>query len=136
MTAQPLLQFGTVALDPAPDCRGVRLQPALAEQLFGIAQRERVPKRRCQRTARRISSGSVCRHLKIAGRIAFFMISSGYQLPSAKVAPQPGEVLLLGVRGLGDRVAARQAVRLRGVRRASYYSKVSRFGRTGGGPPA
>ena len=38
--------------------------------------------RRYQRTAQRISSGSVCRHLKIAGRIAFFMISSGYQ-------PQP-----------------------------------------------
>ena len=44
MTAQPLLQFGTVALDPAPDCRGVRLQAALAEQLFDIAERERVPK--------------------------------------------------------------------------------------------
>ena len=34
-------------------------------------------------------SGSVCRHLKIAGRIAFFMISSGYQPPPAKVATQP-----------------------------------------------
>ena len=44
MTAQPLLQFGTVALDPAPDCRVVRFQAALAEQLFDIAQRERVPK--------------------------------------------------------------------------------------------
>ena len=31
MTAQPLLQFGTVALDPAPDCRVVRFQAALAE---------------------------------------------------------------------------------------------------------
>ena len=30
MTAQPLFQFGTVALDPAPDCRVVRLQAALA----------------------------------------------------------------------------------------------------------
>ena len=45
--------------------------------------------RRVQRTAQRISSGSVCRHLKIAGRIAFFMISSGYQPPLAKVATQP-----------------------------------------------
>ena len=44
MTAQPRLQFGTVALDPAPDCRVIRLQAALAEQLFDIAQRERVPK--------------------------------------------------------------------------------------------
>ena len=45
--------------------------------------------RRYQRTAQRISSGSVCRHLKIAGRIIFFMISSSYQPPSAKVATQP-----------------------------------------------
>ena len=43
MTAQPLLQFRTVALDPAPDCRVVRLQAAFAEQLFDIAERERVP---------------------------------------------------------------------------------------------
>ena len=43
MTAQPLLQFRTVALDPAPDCRVVCLQAALAEQLFDIAERERVP---------------------------------------------------------------------------------------------
>ena len=35
--------------------------------------------RRYQRKAHRISSGAVCRHLKSAGRIAFFMISSGYQ---------------------------------------------------------
>ena len=43
MTAQPPLQFGTVALDPAPDCRVVRLQAALAEELFDIAEQERVP---------------------------------------------------------------------------------------------
>ena len=43
MTAQPLLQFGTVALDPAPDCRVVRFQAALAEQIFDIAERERIP---------------------------------------------------------------------------------------------
>ena len=47
--------------------------------------------RRYQRTAQRISSGSVCRHLKIAGRIVSFMIASGYQPPSAKVATQPLE---------------------------------------------
>ena len=39
----PRLQFGTVALDPAPDCRVVRLQSALADQFFDIAERERVP---------------------------------------------------------------------------------------------
>ena len=44
MTAQPLFQFGTVALDPAPDCGVVRFQAALAEQFFDIAERERVPK--------------------------------------------------------------------------------------------
>ena len=43
-SCRPLFQFGTVALDPAPDCRVVRFQDALAEQLFDITQRERVPK--------------------------------------------------------------------------------------------
>ena len=43
MTAQPLLQLGTVVLDPAPDGRVVRFQAALAEPLFAIAERERVP---------------------------------------------------------------------------------------------
>ena len=43
MTVQPRLQFGTVALDPALDCRVVRLETALAEQLFNIAERQRVP---------------------------------------------------------------------------------------------
>ena len=85
MTAQPRLQFGTVALDPAPDCRVVRFQPALAEQFFDIAERERVP----QIPAHRITSGSVCRHLKIAGRIVFFMIASVYKALLAKVATQP-----------------------------------------------
>ena len=33
--------------------------------------------------------GEVRRHLKIAGRIAFFTICSGYQLPLAEVATQP-----------------------------------------------
>ena len=44
-SCRPLFQFGTVALDPAPDCRVVRFfQAALVEQPFDIAQRERVPK--------------------------------------------------------------------------------------------
>ena len=43
MTAQPLLQLGTGVLDPAPDGRVVRFQTALAEPLFAIAERERVP---------------------------------------------------------------------------------------------
>ena len=60
--------------------------------------------RRYQRTAHRISPGSVCRHLNIAGRIAFFMISSGYQPPSATVATQPSDDVQLSPL-LGDRVA-------------------------------
>ena len=85
MTAQPLLQLGTGVLDPAPDGRVVRFQTALAEPLFAIAERERVP----QGPAHRISSGSVCRHVTIAGRMACFTICSGYQPPLAEVATQP-----------------------------------------------
>ena len=47
--------------------------------------------RRYARTAQTIRSGSLCRHLKIAGRIVFSMISSGYPAPAAKVATQPFE---------------------------------------------
>ncbi len=43
MTAQPLLEFRTIALDPASDCRVIFLQAALAEPLFDITERERVP---------------------------------------------------------------------------------------------
>ena len=43
MTAQPLLQFRTVALNPALDCRVVRFQAALVEQFFDITERERLP---------------------------------------------------------------------------------------------
>src|ERR1035437_1327160 len=44
MTAQPLLPFGTVTLNPTPDRRVIHLQTAFGEQLFDIAERERVPK--------------------------------------------------------------------------------------------
>ena len=44
MTAQSLCQCGTVTLNPTPDRRVIRLQTALGEQLFDIAQRERVAK--------------------------------------------------------------------------------------------
>ena len=44
MTAQPLFQCGTVTLNPTPDRRVIRGQTALGEQLFDIAERERVPK--------------------------------------------------------------------------------------------
>ena len=44
MPAQSLLQFGTVTLNPTPDRRVIRLQTALGEQLFDLAQREPVAK--------------------------------------------------------------------------------------------
>src|ERR1700719_1309921 len=44
MTAQPLFQFGTVTLNPTPDRRVIHLQTALGEQLYDIAQRQRVAK--------------------------------------------------------------------------------------------
>jgi hypothetical protein len=43
MAAQSLLQLGTLALNPAPDCRMVYRQTPFGEQLFDIAERERVP---------------------------------------------------------------------------------------------
>ena len=57
--------------------------------LAAFGKLQHIQYRRYQHTAHTISSGSVCRHLKIAGRIACFMISSGYQPPSAIVATQP-----------------------------------------------
>src|ERR1700680_3583291 len=42
MTPQSLFQFGTVSLHPTSDRRVIRLQTALGEQFFDIAQRERV----------------------------------------------------------------------------------------------
>jgi hypothetical protein len=50
MTPQSLFQFGTVSLHPTPDRRVIRLQTALGEQFFGIAQRERVAKIPAHRT--------------------------------------------------------------------------------------
>jgi hypothetical protein len=44
MTTQPLFQFGTVTLYPTPDRRMMRRKTALEEQLFDIAERERVAK--------------------------------------------------------------------------------------------
>jgi hypothetical protein len=49
------------------------------DDLAGPLQGMRVLEATTQRTAQRISSGAVCRHLKIAGRVACFTIVSGYQ---------------------------------------------------------
>ena len=47
--------------------------------------------RRYQRTAQRISSGAVCRHLKIAGRVTFFTVFSDYQPPPPKLQHIPAQ---------------------------------------------
>src|SRR5690348_12819687 len=60
MRAQPLFQCGTV-------CR-----PRSASN--SSTSRSESEYRRYQRTAQRISSGAVCRHLKIAGRVAYFTV--------------------------------------------------------------
>ena len=44
LPAESLFQFGVVTLNPTPDGRVIRIQTALGEQLFDIAERERVPK--------------------------------------------------------------------------------------------
>ena len=109
MTAQPRLQFGTVALNPAPDCRVVCLQAGSPSR--SSTSRNESEYRRYQRTAQRITSGSVCRHLKIAGRIVFFMISSVYKAPLAKVATQPMDPFcatggtIMGPQASGNKVA-------------------------------
>ena len=87
MTAQPLLQFRTVALDPAPDCRVVRLQAAFAEQLCDIAERERVPQVPAHGAKNQRGLGLSPLEDRRSDRL--FVISSGYQPPSAKVATQP-----------------------------------------------
>ena len=79
MTAQPLFQFGAVTLHPTPNRRVIRRQTALRQQLLDIAQRTMTG--RYQRTAQRISSGAVCRHLKTAGRVACFTVFSAYSQP-------------------------------------------------------
>ena len=43
LMAQPLFQRGTVTLHPTPDRRVISVKPPLGEQLFDIAERERVP---------------------------------------------------------------------------------------------
>src|SRR5208282_1863055 len=97
MTAQPLLQFGTVTLNPTPDRRVIGLQTALGEQLFDIAERQRVPKIPAHGTKnqlrRRLPPLEDCR----SGRVLHDLC----RLPaiSAKVATHPrretGPMLIL-----------------------------------------
>ena len=64
--------------------------------------------------AHRISSGSVCRHLKIAGRIACFTMSSGYQPPPALVATHPRNIL--------DHLPERQRPWVQAIMRRAYLA--------------
>ena len=77
MTAQPLLQFRTIALDPAPDCRVIRLQAAFAEQFYDM-RGTRAIIGRYERTAQKIQqTGSVCRNFDpIGGRIPSVIMAS------------------------------------------------------------
>src|SRR5208282_3702869 len=72
-----------VTLNPTPDRRVTASRPRSANN--SSTSRSDSEYRRYQRTAQRISSGAVCRHLKIAGRVAFFTISSDYQPPLPKL---------------------------------------------------
>jgi hypothetical protein len=76
MPAQPLCQFGTVALNPTLGRRVIRRQAALGEQLFDIAQRQRVPKIPALGTQnqllRRLPPLENCR------RVPFFTVFSPY----------------------------------------------------------
>ena len=87
MTAQPLFQFGTVALDPAPDRRVVGLQAAFGEQLFDIAERERVP----QIPAHGAKNQLRLRLSPLEDRRSDCLLHdlSGYQPQTAKVATHP-----------------------------------------------
>ena len=87
MTAQPLLQLGTGVLDPAPDGRVVRFQTALAEPLFAIAERERVPQGPAHSAQNQLGLGLSPRDDRRSN--GCFTICSGYQPPLAEVATQP-----------------------------------------------
>ena len=54
----------------------IHLRPRSASN--SSTSRSKSEYRRYQRTAQKISSGAVCRHLKIAGRFAGFTVFSGY----------------------------------------------------------
>src|SRR5450759_4273936 len=96
MTAQPLFQFGTVTLNPTPDRRVIRLQTAFGEQLFDIAERERVPKIPAHGTKnqlrRRLPPLEDCR--------SGYVLHNLFRLPAtpAKVATHPAKELGTRVR--------------------------------------
>ena len=56
-----------------------------ADQLVYCRDELDVRDGRIDHARRAQGSGAVCRHLKIAGRVRFFTIFSGYQLPPPKL---------------------------------------------------
>src|SRR5581483_1917795 len=87
LTAQPLFQFGTVTLHPAPDRGVIRRQPTLGEQFFHIAQRERVAQIPAHGTQnqlrRRLPPLEDCRSSCVIHGL------SGYQSPPPKLQHIP-----------------------------------------------
>jgi hypothetical protein len=92
LPGQPLFQLETVTLHPPPDRRVIRLPAAFGEQLFNIAQREPIPQ--LPATAQRISSGAVCRHLKMAGRGCVLHDLLSLPATPAKLAKHPLKLIL------------------------------------------
>jgi hypothetical protein len=68
VTPEPPLEFGDIALYPTPHRRVIGGPAALPKG--SSTSRKDNKYRRYQRTAQRMTVGSVCRHLKIVGRIA------------------------------------------------------------------
>src|SRR6516164_7935022 len=80
MPSQSLLQLRAVILHPTPNCGVVDVETTLLQQLLNLAQRERIAKIPPDGT--KDDARSVCRHLKIAGRVTisrFFHVIT--QLP-------------------------------------------------------
>ena len=102
MTAQPLFQFGSVTLNPTPDRRVIRLQTALGEQLFDIAERQRVPQIPAHGTKnqlrRRLPPLEDCR--------SGCVLHGRFSLPAnpAKLATHPCEAFIKSQAGEGWRL--------------------------------
>jgi hypothetical protein len=82
MPSQSLLQLRPIILHPAPNGCVIDVETALLQKLLNIRQRRE--SRRYHRTAQRMRPDSVCRHLKIAGRVTisrFFHMTC--QLPGS-----------------------------------------------------
>src|ERR1019366_5935327 len=91
MTAQPLFQLGTVTLNPAPDRRVIGLQTAFGEQLFDVAERERVAKIPAHGTQNQLR----CRLPPLEDCRSGYVLHGLFRLPAspAKVATHPEKLI-------------------------------------------